>query len=61
MKTNSVNQIMEMQAEICNSFFLIEVSYKRAENELSRDFNILFEIQIPPAKWLVGTLSLNCF
>ena len=44
VKTNSFNQIMDMQALLLNKqnfvipglFFLIEVSYERAENELSR-------------------------
>ena len=43
MKTNLFNQIKEMQASfvIPGSYFLIEVSYERAENELYR--NVVFE------------------
>ena len=35
---------------IPGSFFLIEVSYERAENELSRDVIFLVKIPIPSAK-----------
>ena len=45
MKTNSFNQIV-----IPVSFFLIEVSYERAENELSRNVIFLFDIEISSAK-----------
>ena len=69
VKTNSFNQIMEMQAYTFNqhdfvipgSLLLIEVSYERAENYFFFKCDFLFEIQIPSAKLLFGFVSSNWF
>ena len=64
VKTNSFNEIMEMQAllnkqnfVIPSSFFLTRVSYERAETQLSR--NVIFSLKFryrPPNDLLVSSL-----